>query len=150
MRRPASSFLFAAGVSLSVHGALVMAMIYYAAEAARSDWTADSTTEALAVTEPQVTLPEPLPEFEMGDASGKGYASHEVPDPIEGTAPEADADQAYFSLDPAGTGESGSDAAISQATGTDAARGDDGDAAARPLKAFGVDAELKLPRFAKK
>jgi TonB family protein len=127
-------------------------MIHYAAEVTQRNPNADLATEQLtALPEQQLVVGPPPAEFELGDASGMGYASHEVPDPIEGTAPEAEADQAYFSLDPAGAGASGSDAAISRATGSNNADGDHrSDATARPLTAFGLNDELKLPRFVSK
>ncbi len=159
MKRPNSSFALAAGVSLTLHAAVLTVLPHYAGnEYARDmmDAAADERT-AVPEREPQPLNP-PMEEFEMGEAAGKGYASNDVPDAAEATAPEADADQGYLSLDPSGAGKTGKDAATASADGEGSRRGQPGGAPAALVAAmtdaspaqsrtpFGVNLELKLPR----
>lgn len=104
---------------------------------------AETEPESESETEPEPEIgsevepePEPLkekpPEFAMGAADGTGYASHDIPDKTDATAPEADADQAFLSLDPVGAGLRGADPAVSKATGEGSTLGDPGGAPPTP------------------
>jgi TonB family protein len=163
MRRIDSSLAVAIGVSLCVHVALGVAFVHYAmtARLTISRTTADEPIEIIPDIEPDPAIDEPLNEFTMGEATGSGYASHQVDSPVEATAREADLDQAFLSLDPSGAGGKGSDAAVSEAKGTGANRGQPSGTpspldeelavARRPSPAaFGVKSELKLPQRAYK
>ena len=100
----------------------------------------------------------------MGDEKGKGFASHDVPDRREATAPEADADQAYLSRDPAGVGKEGTDAAIVKERGEGSVRGRPGGAPRRRRwrrwlprrgprgrsRRSGLNPEMKLPKTARR
>src|SRR5829696_1764143 len=108
MKRPSPSFVIPAGFSLALHAVLLIVLPRYATEVSHVDNTRSSDLmairEADPVPEPTIPQPEeePLPEFIIGDTAGKGFASHEIPDELEATAREADEDQAFPSLDPAG------------------------------------------------
>src|SRR5215204_5142830 len=108
-----SSFAIAAAVSVMVHAALFLTLPRYRLAEPGVPWEASESVERMTVVLEPEPKPDPPPEeksldeFEMGDEKGKGFASHDVPDPIEATAPEADADQAYLSRDPAGVGDEG-------------------------------------------
>src|SRR5688572_21625485 len=101
-----SSFVIAASTSVVVHAALFLTLPRYRVAEPGTAWAATEPAERMTVVlepEPKQEPPpeeESLREFEMGDETGKGFASHDVPDPREATAPEADADQAYLSRDP--------------------------------------------------
>jgi protein TonB len=153
MKRSNPSFVIAASLSVAVHATLLVVLPRYTTDVSKLTWVSQPEPEKPS-TQPadDERLPQlpPLQEFEMGDASGKGYASHDVEAPNEATAPEADADQARLSLDPPGTGKDGSDAAVAESTGERGTPGQPAAAAptppAQPLTPFGVASEMKLPR----
>lgn len=174
MTRRSTTFLIAACLSAGMHAAMFLAFPHYEVGGIQLDGPHAALTPAAEMT--VVLEPEPEPrsqaekkpasEFEMGEEAATGYASHEIPDKVEATAPEADADQAFLSLDPAGAGERGSDPAISEATGEGSTIGQPGRmppsppapppllVAAEPaptgtksLTPFGLNPELKLPRM---
>jgi TonB family protein len=140
MNSARSSFAVAMGVSVAVHAALFLALPRYHMDAPQVAWAGESAKQMTVVLEPEVLPPEeePKPKFEMGDAKGKGYASHDAPAEREATAPEADTDQALLSLDPQGAGGSGADAAVAQAAGKGSLRGQPGGAPPSPPVALSV------------
>jgi TonB family protein len=163
-----SSFVIAAGVSLAVHAAVFLTLPRYRVADPGAAWAAGQPVDRMTVVLQPEPKPPPAPEeesldeFEMGDDKGKGFASHDIPDPLEAIAPEADADQAYLSRDPAGVGDEGADAAIVRAQGEGTVRGQAGGAPPPPVAAmiapptatslapFGINPEMTLPRVVPK
>lgn len=165
MNRSGSRFAIALCVSLAVHATLFVALPWYRVDVPQVAWAAEPAEEMTVVMEPEV-LPEEEKrkpeEFVMGDAKGTGIASHDAPAEEEAIAPEADADQAYLSLDPQGTGGQGSDPAVARSAGKGSVRGQPRGApptivaqseSTEPTKSltpFGVNPELKVPRIVPK
>lgn len=159
MRRSNSSFALAACGSLALHAAVFVILPRYASGLREVGWDTHDPAKQQPVVPERVNEMTPPPEFEMGEATGTGYASQHVDDPLDSTALEADADQALLSLDPSGLGERGTDAAVARAAGAGSRRGGPGelppilvaeaDAAAAsggPIARFGMRQEAKLPR----
>src|SRR5687768_6300943 len=129
MTRRSTTFLVAACLSAGVHAAMVfLAFPRYQIGGDPIEWperngpaardamtlvlepepAPDPEPEPEPEPEPDKKVEDPPPdEFEMGERDASGYASHEIPDKVEATAPEADADQAFLSLDPPGAGGQG-------------------------------------------
>ena len=160
MTRSTSSFVFALCVSLAVHAALFVALPRYRVDVPQVAWADEPTEEMTVVLEPEAPPPpdEPKEEFELGDAKGTGYASHDALAERESIAPEADHDQAFLSLDPQGAGGSGSDPAVTRAVGRGSVRGRPGgsppplvtesmgDVRSKSLTPFGLNPEFKVPK----
>src|SRR5947207_569941 len=107
MKRSRASFVIPVCLSAAVHVTLLTVLPRYFSTAPGDDWTQDVPVATIT------RVPDPgdepvLPEAEIGDKSGKGYATAQVDAPNDAKAPEADADQAYLGLNPPGVDKSGS------------------------------------------
>src|SRR2546423_286599 len=104
MKRPSASFVIPACLSVAVHVTLLTVLPRYFSGGPGYSWsaqTAEATLTHIPDDEPAPPPPDtPLPETEIGDRAGKGYATHQVDAAKEATAREADTDQAYLGLDP--------------------------------------------------
>jgi TonB family protein len=149
MKRPSASFVIPACLSAAVHVTLLTVLPRYFSTAPGDGWTQDVPVATIARV-PDADEKPVLPEAEIGDKSGKGYATAQVDAPTDAKAPEADADQAYLGLTPPGVDKSGSGAGLAELTGENAAGGSTGGAAprqaVRSIAPFGVSTELKLPK----
>jgi TonB family protein len=152
MKRPGSSFVIPACLSAAVHVTLLTVLPRYFSTGPGGNSTQDLPVATIA------RLPDPqeepvLPEAEIGDRQGKGYATAEVDAPTQAKAPEADADQAYLGLNPPGVDKSGRGSGIAEMAGEDGSGGSSGGAtprqAQRSVAPFGVNSELKLPKPSK-
>jgi TonB family protein len=124
MSRRRTTFLIAAGLSVSLHAAVFSVFPRYEVGGVPVAWPDDArkpVEQMTIVLEPEPEIEEPEekapPEFEMGADKATGYATHEIPDKSDATAPEADQDQALLSLDPSGAGVQGKDASVTEAAG---------------------------------
>jgi TonB family protein len=150
MSRPSSSFVLPACLSLTVHAWLLIAVPRYFSVGNSSDRGNDNPPPHPA---PEVlpAPPEQLPETEIGDRAGKGYATHQVDAEHAATAREAEVDQAYLGLNPPGIDKTGAGKGLAELVSEDASSGAArGGATRRPparsVSPFGVSAELKLPQ----
>jgi TonB family protein len=151
MKRPGSTFAIPACLSAAVHVTLLTVLPRYFS-AGPAEGANDAVPVATITRVPDPGDEPVLPEAEIGDKSGKGYATAQIDAPTDAKAPEADADQAYLGLTPPGVDKSGRGAGLAELTGEDAAGGSSGGAtprqAARSISPFGVSSELKLPKAA--
>src|SRR5688572_2558949 len=102
MMGPRSTFAVAAGISVILHGALVLMFSRVEFGFPHVSWAEENKPRKPAPVVPKPKTPElepkeETPEFRMGDASGTGFALQDVDAPIEAIAPEADSDQALLS-----------------------------------------------------
>jgi TonB family protein len=151
MKRSSASFVIPVCLSAAVHVALLTVLPRYFSSGDGDSWIPSLPVATIA------RLPNPeeepiLPEAEIGDRTGKGYATAQVDAPQDAKAREADADQAYTGLTPPGVDQTGRGAGLAELTGEDASGGSAGAAASTPRPAvrsispFGVNSEIKLPK----
>lgn len=145
MKRSNASIVIPACLSAAVHVALLTVLPRYFSSGPDDSWSWNLPTATVAPVPD--ALPE-LPETEIGDRTGKGYATHEVDAKEDATAREAETDQAYLGLTPPGVDKSGSGKGLAQIVGSETA-GESGSAkpqTPRSVSPFGVASELQLPR----
>jgi TonB family protein len=151
MKRQNASIVIPACLSVAVHATLLTVLPRYFSSRSGNSGTDNVPVAKLAqLPDPPPELP--LPEPQIGDRAGTGYATHQVDAPNEATAREADADQAYLGLDPPGVDRSGRGRGQAEVLGNDGSGGSSGGSTpqqpARAVAPFGMSAELKLPRSA--